>query len=153
MDPNLIVLAFSAVVIAAYAFDVLCRKAKLPSVIVLLLSGIALRQFFERADISLSYMDDVLPVLGTIGLVLIVLEGALGLELRRDKKPLVIQTLLASTLGFVLSFACIALALHTLFPTSWTRAFLTACPFEEISSAVAIPSAGSLSAARREFVV
>jgi len=153
MDPNVIILAFSAVVIAAYAFDILCRKARLPSVILLLLSGIALRQFFDRLDWSLPYLDDVLPILGTIGLVLIVLEGALDLKLRRDKLPLVARTLVASVCGFALSLVAIAAALHALFSTDWTRAFLTACPFAVISSAVAIPSVSTLSAQRAEFVV
>jgi len=153
VDPNLIVLVFSAVVIAAYAFDVLCRKIKLPSVIVLLLAGIAIRQLFDRSGWTLPLLDDVLPVLGTIGLVLIVLEGALDLEINRDKKPLVIRTLLASTFGFILALGTIAAAIHIWFATDWTRAFLTACPFAVISSAVAIPSAAALSPRRAEFVV
>ena len=136
MDPNLIILAFSAVVIAAYAFDILCRKVKLPSVIILLISGIAIRQAFDRFGWSLPYLDDVLPVLGTIGLVLIVLEGALDLELKREKKPLMLRTLAASTIGFALSLMAIALTLHGWFATDWTRAFLTACPFAVISSAM-----------------
>ena len=79
MDPNLVILAFSGVVIAAYLFDILCRQVKVPSIILLLLSGIALRHVFDRAGWTLPYLDDVLPVLGTVGLVLIVLEGALDL--------------------------------------------------------------------------
>jgi len=153
MDPNLIVLIFSAVVIAAYAFDILCRKIRLPSVIVLLLAGIAIRQLFDRSGWTLPLLDDILPVLGTIGLVLIVLEGALDLELNHDKKPLVIRTLLASTLGFTVALGAIAVGIHTWFATDWTRAILTACPFAVISSAVAIPSAAALSPQRAEFVV
>ena len=129
MDPNLIILAFSAVVITAYAFDILCRKVRLPSVIILLLSGIAVRQTFDRAGWSLPYLDDVLPVLGTIGLVLIVLEGALDLELKAEKVPLISRTLAASAIGFTLSLVAIAAALHGWFATDWTRAFLTASPF------------------------
>ena len=153
MDSNLIILAFSAIVIAAYAFDVLCRQVKLPSIILLLLSGIAMRQVFDRAGWTLPYLDDVLPVLGTIGLVLIVLEGALDLKLTHEKKPLITRTLLASALGFVLSLAAIAVALHGWFATDWARAFLTACPFAVISSAVAIPSVVTLPQGPAEFVV
>jgi NhaP-type Na+/H+ or K+/H+ antiporter len=153
MDSNLIILAFSAIVIAAYAFDVLCRKVKLPSIILLLLSGIAIRQLFDRVGWSLPYLEDVLPVLGTIGLVLIVLEGALDLKLTHEKKPLIMRTLVASILGFLLSLAAIAVALHEWFATDWARAFLTACPFAVISSAVAIPSVVTLPKGPAEFVV
>jgi cell volume regulation protein A len=85
--------------------------------------------------------------------VLIVLEGALDLELKAEKKPLMLRTLASATIGFALSLAAIALALHGWFATDWTRAFLTACPFAVISSAVAIPSVATLSAGRAEFVV
>jgi NhaP-type Na+/H+ or K+/H+ antiporter len=153
MDPNLIIVAFSGIVIAAYVFDVLCRKVKLPSVIILLLGGIAIRQGFDHLGWSLPYLSEVLPVLGTIGLVLIVLEGALDLELRRDKRALIARTLAAAVVGFALALGTIAAGLHYLLAADWTRAFLTACPFAVISSAVAIPSVATLSAQRAEFVV
>jgi len=85
--------------------------------------------------------------------VLIVLEGALDLELHRDKMPLIGRTLIASIAGFALSLVAIAASLHAIFPTDWTRAFLTACPFAVISSAVAIPSVATLSRGRAEFVI
>jgi hypothetical protein len=69
MDPNLIVLAFSAVVIAAYAFDVLCRKAKLHfpggAVMVVVLAGAALLSVGARAgapEASPSPLDVTVPI-------------------------------------------------------------------------------------------
>lgn len=153
MDPNLIILALSAIVIAAYAFDILGRRLKLPSVVLLLGSGIVLRRVLDGVGWSVPYLDDLLPVLGTIGLVLIVLEGALDLELSHDKKPLVLRTLFAAVVGLALSLVVIAAVLHLLLDADWTRAILTACPFAVISSAVAIPSAAGLAPHRNEFVV
>jgi Na+:H+ antiporter len=153
VDPNLIILALSAVVIAAYVFDIVGRQFRLPSVVLLLASGIVLRRALDAIGWSVPYLEQLLPVLGTIGLVLIVLEGALDLELTPDKKPLILRTLFIAVAGLVLPLLVVAAALKGLFGTSWTLALLTACPFAVISSAIAIPSAAALAPHRGEFVV
>jgi cell volume regulation protein A len=153
VDPNLIILALSAIVIGAYAFDIVGRKAHLPSVVLLIAAGIVLRRVLDSVGWSLPYLTWLLPVLGTIGLVLIVLEGALDLELSHDKKPLLLRTLFVGVAGLALPLAAIAATLHGLLDADWTRAVLTACPFAVISSAVAIPSVAALSPRRGEFVV
>jgi len=153
MNPDLIILALSAIVIAAYVFDIVGRRARLPSVVLLLVSGIVLRWVLDGIGWTMPYLGQLLPVLGTVGLVLIVLEGALDLELSNDKKPLLLRTLFVAVTGLVLPMAGIAAALHWLFAADWTRAVLTACPFAIISSAIAIPSTVGLARQRGEFVV
>jgi cell volume regulation protein A len=153
MNPDLIILALSAIVIAAYVFDIVGRRARLPSVVLLLVSGIVMRWVLDGIGWTMPYLGQLLPVLGTVGLVLIVLEGALDLELSHDKKPLLLRTLFVAVTGLVLPLAGIAAALHWLFAADWTRAVLTACPFAIISSAIAIPSTVGLARQRGEFVV
>lgn len=153
MNTDLIVLALSAIVIAAYAFDIIGRKLRLPSVVLLIAFGIALRQGLDAVGWSVPHLDRLLPVLGTIGLVLIVLEGSLDLELTQQKKRLAARTLFVAAAGLALSLGGIAGALHWLLDVDWTRALLTACPFAVISSAIAIPSASALRPHRAEFVV
>lgn len=153
MDPNLIILALSVVVVAAYVFDIVGRIFKIPSVVLLLASGIVLRRILDGIGWSVPYLDELLPVLGTIGLVLIVLEGALDLELSREKKPLVLRTLFASVAGLVISLLAVAGILRLMLDADWTRALIVACPFAVISSAIAIPSVGGLAPHRSEFVV
>jgi NhaP-type Na+/H+ or K+/H+ antiporter len=153
VDPNLIILALSAIVIAAYVFDIVGRRFHLPSVVLLLVSGVALRHVLDGLGWPVPYLGQLLPVLGAVGLVLIVLEGALDLELTHEKTPLLLRTLFVAVAGLALSLAAIAAALHWLFGADWTRAVLTACPFAIISSAIAIPGTISLSPHRGEFVV
>jgi NhaP-type Na+/H+ or K+/H+ antiporter len=153
MDANLFILALSAVVIVAYGFDVVGRRIRLPSVLLLLAAGIVLRIVLDAVRFAIPYLDLLLSVLGTVGLVLIVLEGALDLELRREKGGLIARTFAAAAVGFTLALLAIGLLFRLMYDVDWTRALVTACPFAVISSAVAIPSAASLTPQRAEFVV
>src|SRR5262245_46836617 len=69
VDPNLIILALSAVVIGAYAFEIVGRKVRLPSVVLLIVAGVVLRRVMDHVGWSMPYLHQLLPVLGTIGLV------------------------------------------------------------------------------------
>jgi NhaP-type Na+/H+ or K+/H+ antiporter len=153
MDANLVILALSVVVIAAYGLDVVGRKFRLPSVVLLLAAGIALRIVLDQVGFAIPYLDLLLSVLGTVGLVLIVLEGALDLELHRKKAALIARTFAAAAAGFTLSLIAIAYLFRLMYDADWTRSLVTACPFAVISSAVAIPSAATLTPERAEFVV
>jgi hypothetical protein len=153
VDANLFILALSVAVIVAYGFDVLGRKVRVPSVLLLLASGIALRLILDQAGIAIPYLDLLLSVLGTVGLVLIVLEGALDLELRREKAVLIARTFAAAAVGFAMALFAMGLLFRVMYGADWMQALVTACPFAVISSAVAIPSASALTPQRAEFVV
>ena len=73
-------------IIFSYLFDAFARRTKFPSVILLMLTGIMIRFFisFTSYD-NFSFLDNLIPVLGTIGLILIVLEGAIELEITVEK--------------------------------------------------------------------
>jgi hypothetical protein len=147
------ILAASALLLFAYLVDIVGRRYRLPSVVLLILTGIALRQVLDRTGLHLNWVDPIVPVIGTLGLILIVLEGALDLEVTRKRIPLVVGSALSSTLGFLASLALIALLLASVLGLPTVAAILGALPFAVISSAVAIPSATGLAQQPREFVV
>ena len=51
--------------------------------VLLIVTGIALRLVLDRTGLHLNWVDPIVPVIGTVGLILIVLEGALDLEVTR----------------------------------------------------------------------
>jgi Kef-type K+ transport system membrane component KefB len=69
--------------LVAYLFDLTASRTQIPSVILLLVLG----WFAETTllDIEIPDLTSTLPILGTIGLILIVLEGSLELELNKSK--------------------------------------------------------------------
>ena len=149
-----IIIFASLLVIFSYIFEIIARKTRIPSVFFLLIMGIFLRQTAEsfkmagNIDFSL-----ILPVVGILGLVLIVLEGALDLEINREKTGILKRSFFSSVITLILTASLIALIFHAGLKIAFDRAFLNALPFAVISSAMAIPSVGSLSVEKKEFIV
>ncbi len=150
-DAALLVLA--GLLVLAYLLDVFGRRVKLPSVVLLIATGMIARILLDRVDVQLHFVDQLLPVVGTIGLILIVLEGSLDLELRRKRLRLIARSSSAALLGFVATLVAFTALLYWMLGFELPQAALAAMPFAVISSAVAIPSAHGLPDATREFVV
>jgi hypothetical protein len=146
-------LALSGLLLLSYALDVFGRWSRLPSVVLLIATGMVARLALDRFGVQLSFVEPLLPVIGTIGLILIVLEGALDLELRRERAALIAKSSGAAVLGFVVTLAAFTLLLHLMLGLEPKVAALAAIPFAVISSAVAIPSATGLPDGARDFVI
>lgn len=153
MDPSLILVSLGAIVLVAYLLDFAGRRIKVPSVVLLIFSGLALRAATDFTGLSLEIPAGLLPVLGTVGLILIVLEGALDISLTRDHIGLVGRTAAMAAAGIVVTGGLIAGLLVAVFEIPVLQAMLLATPFAVISSAVAIPAAGALAQRQREFVI
>lgn len=147
------ILAITGLLVLSYLIDNAGRRYGLPSVVILIVSGIALRQLLDPAGLDLKWLDPTIPVLGTIGLILIVLEGALGLPVTRERLRLIAVSASAALLGFAVSLAAFAGFFAIVRAMDYASAALVAIPFAVISSAVAIPSAEGLPDEPREFVV
>lgn len=97
-------------------------------------------------------LEAILPQIGTIGLVLIVLEGSLELELNTSKLPLIGKSALLAIIPLlVLSFS-LGYAFHYFGEVSFKIGLANAIPFAIISSAIAIPSAQNLGMFNKEFI-
>lgn len=148
-----IIITFCVLLLIAYVFDLTSSKTKIPSVILLLLLGWAVRQFTILLDIQLPDFSPILPVLGTIGLILIVLEGSLELELNKSKLGLIKKSILGAFAPmFALAFL-LALAFRYFGDFGLKDSLVNAIPLCVISSAIAIPSVRNLSSQNKEFVV
>jgi len=82
-----IIITICTLLLLAYVFDLTSAKTKVPSVILLLLLGFAMRQLTQLLEINIPSLTPLLPILGTVGLILIVLEGSLELEFNKSKAP------------------------------------------------------------------
>ncbi|QNH63795.1 cation:proton antiporter domain-containing protein [Hymenobacter sediminicola] len=153
MGSYTILIGLSIAVILSYLFDLLARATKVPSVLMLLLTGIALRQAADYFDFALGIPKVVLELFGIIGLIMIVLEGALDLKLTRDKAPLIRRSFLAAVLMLVVQAVAIALLLQAYVGASFQTCLVNAVPLAVISSAIAIPSVANLMGEKQEFIV
>jgi Kef-type K+ transport system membrane component KefB len=148
-----ILIGLSLAIVLSYLFDLAARATKIPSVLMLLLTGIALRQTADYFDFTLPIPKVILEIFGVIGLIMIVLEGALDLKLTRDKGPLIRRSFLAAALMLVVQAAAIATILHLWLGIRFQTCLVNAVPLAVISSAIAIPSVASLVGEKQEFIV
>ncbi len=147
------ILAASGLLLLAYVLDIVGRRYRLPGVVLLIATGIALRLVLAPLGIDLPWLKPVVKVLGTLGLILIVLEGALDLTVTRERARLIAVSMASAFLGFVVTLAVFAALFVAAFELAPATAILVAIPFSVISSAVAIPSAAGLPEMPREFVI
>lgn len=148
-----IIITLCTLLLMAYVFDITASKTKIPSVILLLLLGWGVKQLTQLLEIHLPNLEPALPVLGTIGLILIVLEGSLELELSKSKLPLIRKSFVVALVPMLLlSFAIAAAFVQFGDLISLKTALINAIPIAVISSAIAIPSARTLEKENREFI-
>ncbi len=147
-----IIITLCSLLLLAYLFDVSAPKTKIPTVILLLLLGWSVQQTSIFLSIDIPNLEPILPILGTIGLILIVLEGALELELEPSKFEMIKKsTLLALIQMLVISFG-LALSFQYFGGSTFKAGLINAIPLAIVSSAIAIPSAKNLLRNEKEFI-
>lgn len=148
-----VIITLCVLLLIAYIFDISASKTRVPSVVMLLLLGYVLQHLAVMFEVILPDMEGVLPVLGTLGLVLIVLEGSLELELNSSQFSFVRKTLISAAIPFFILSFLLAFVLVWLDGIPLKSAFTNVVPLAIISSAIAIPSAQSLDQKSREFII
>ncbi len=151
---SLLIITVCSLLLLAYAFDLTASRTRIPSVILLLLLGWSLHRIIDLAGVErIPNLAPLLPIFGTVGLILIVLEGALELELDRSKGRLIGKSSLVAILPMIVLAFGLAYALQRAGGGPFRIALINAIPLCVISSAIAIPSAGSMSHGNKEFII
>ncbi|HAN66279.1 MAG TPA: sodium:proton antiporter [Chitinophagaceae bacterium] len=119
----------------------------------LLATGWLVRQGAENFSIYLPDLTPILPVLGTVGLILIVLEGSLELELNRSKGPMIRKSFILALIPLLVLAFGLSYVLQYFGEDRFKDNLVNAIPLCVISSAIAIPTARSLVKTNREVVV
>ncbi|WP_426060055.1 cation:proton antiporter [Hymenobacter sp. B1770] len=153
MGPYTILIGLSLAVLLSYLFDLTARATKVPSVLLLLLAGIALSQASIYFNMPLVVPPLALQLFGIVGLIFIVLEGSLDLRLTPEKWPLVRRSFLAAALIMVVQAGAITWLLHVYLGVGWQSGLVNAVPLAVVSSAVAIPSVAGLGGEKQEFII
>ena len=148
-----IIIVLCIVFLIAYMLDITAKKSRIPSVILFMLLGAIARIAANTLSINLEELEKLLPVFGTIGLLLIVLEGSLELEFDSGKKKNILQAVIMSLSPVLLSSILLAILLSYASNSPFKFALANAIPLAVISSAIAIPTAVLLNRKNRDFVV
>jgi NhaP-type Na+/H+ or K+/H+ antiporter len=153
MDYNIIIVSLSVCIVLSYFFNEIAKRTNVPSVLMLIVAGVIVGQllnFFPQYNVD---FFPHLKVLGTIGLIMIVLEGALDLELTKEKRGLIGKATMLAVLGIIGSVLFIAPIFHFLLNMDAGLSLLYATPLAVISSAIVIPSVMSLNDYDKELLI
>ena len=148
-----LIIIFSVTIIVSYFFNVYAKKSGIPSVLMLIALGITLHYgllLFDGFSLDLS---KPLEVLGVVGLILILLEAALGLRLEKDKIALIIKSFLMALLGLGGTAYLAAYCFAYFLDISLLNGLLFSIPLSILSSAIILPSIEDLDEDKREFMV
>lgn len=143
------IIIFASIIITSYFFNSFSKKSGVPSVLMLICLGFIINIYTTFQD----KFDFLLEVLGTVGLILIVLDGALGLRLLRDKVGTILKSFFVSLITLVCTAYFGALFLNYFFEIQILHALLLTTPLSILSSAILLPSIGSLKDNKREFLI
>lgn len=153
MNTYSILIILCILVIFSYFFDLFARKTNVPSVLLLLGLGALLRITSDKFGMVVMDFSELLPILGTVGLILIVLEGSLELKYERGKKNLIKNAFAASFFILIVTAFSIAGLFKYITGQSFYLCLLNAIPYSVISSAIAIPSVSGLISRKKEFII
>ncbi|MDQ7773272.1 MAG: hypothetical protein RDU13_07090 [Elusimicrobiales bacterium] len=154
MSAEIILITVSSIILVSYLFDFFSSRTRVPQLVFLILSGVVIRVLMDRAGWTVPYLHVILPPLGTLGLILIVLEAGLDLELGREKVRVIRAGLFSAFFSLLATLGLIAAFYKLLFPGAELRVCLVnALPLAVMSSAIAIPGVSHLPSDRKEFIV
>jgi NhaP-type Na+/H+ or K+/H+ antiporter len=149
-----ILFAVCGLIILSYLFSVLNRATRIPSVLLLLGTGILFRQVAVSFGVTIQIPQAVTEILGTVGLIMIVLEAGLDLEITKEKLPLIKNSFRSALVIFLISSLGVAGILQWWLPeSSFISCLVYAIVLSVVSSAIVLPSVHHLSHEKKEFLI
>jgi len=160
MDTYLLIIGLASIIIISFFFNIVSEKTNIPSVLMLIVLGICIKEFGgEQVNTEIFANLSVLEVIGNVGLIMIVLEAALDLDLKRDKIGMILKSFLVALIGLIGSSFAIAYIIIFAIKNvdgsqiSLYNSLVYAVPLSIMSSAIIIPSVGGLKGNKKEFMV
>jgi len=150
---NGMVIIGSLIVIISYLFNLVAKRYSIPSVLLLILLGMALHGVISATGLDAPDMTPILEVLGIIGLIMIVLEASLDLELTGEKRKLISRAFFTALVNLILSALLVGGVMILYLEVDLTTGLLYAVPLSIMSSAIIIPSVSALDNEKREFMI
>lgn len=148
-----LIIIFSVTIIISYFFNLYAKKSGIPAVLLLIGLGIGINYVLRFSGFPKPDLLPILEVLGVVGLILIVLEAALDLQLLKEKVGLIIKSFLVALIGLAGTAYLAALALNYLMEVEVLNALLYTIPLSILSSAIILPSIDDLDEDKREFMI
>lgn len=142
-------LAFTGLLIVSYLFSLFAGKTKFPSILMLIVLGLAVKMTGYLPDLSQRAIRYLLQIFGTIGLIFIILEAVLDIKVKPENMHIIRKSLATATVLFSATAAALGFFIYFFFDCTPLQAVIYAVPLAVVSSAVAIPSCEHLRRSQR----
>lgn len=153
VNAYILIIGICLLIIFSYLFNLLSRKTGIPSVLLLLISGIIAREVMLFNDIPVEISPRLVEIFGILGLIMIILEAGLDLKIGKRKLKLIRNAFFSAIVILILSaFTCSAL-LYFYLNEPFINCLIYAMPLSVVSSAIVIPSISHLHVTKKEFLV
>ena len=152
-NPYVVIIFASLLIVFSYIFTQISKWTKIPSVIFLIGTGVAAQFAVKSVGMEIPNLSTHLGLLGIVGLMMIVLEGALDIKIHRNKIKTILAAFATSVLILGVTNTLIASILYFTQSVSFFDAFFYAIPLSVVSSAIVIPSVHTLIPAKKEFMI
>ncbi|MBO3697863.1 cation:proton antiporter [Roseivirga sp. E12] len=154
MNAYNLIIALSCVIIFSHIFNFVSKRTKVPSVILLILLGIGIKLVMDYNDYNQdALIFSTLEVLGIVGLIMIVLEAAIDLELSKEKWPIIWKSFTVALLSLLVCAFAISFIINQVFHEDPIISLVYAVPLSIMSSAIVIPSVNGLFEDKKEFMI
>ncbi len=153
ISTEILIITFCSVVVLSYLFSIISRYIKIPSVLLLLTTGIVFRYLATWQGWQINLPENLVELLGVIGLVMIVLEAGLDLKVTGDKFQLIGNSFFAALFILLFSVGGITAGLYYWLHEGIAKCVVYAIPLSIMSSSIVIPSLQHLAQAKKEFLV
>ncbi|MDX2002618.1 MAG: cation:proton antiporter [Chitinophagales bacterium] len=153
LDSTVIIIAACTVVVLSYIFSIISLRFRIPSVLLLLATGIGLRYAEGYFNFHIDVPRSIVESIGTVGLIMIVLEAGLDLKLSRDKVPVIRNAFLSALLIFLVTAVLIAGFIYYRLQEPFLNSLVYAIPLSIMSSSIVLPSINHLNDEKKEFLI
>lgn len=143
----------SGMVVMSYFYSVISKFIRIPSVLLLLFTGVCLRILADSTGTKVTLPDSLVQLLGIVGLVMIILEAGLDLKLKKEKLSLIRNTFFSALVILLASSFLIAYMLEYFLSEPFMKCLVYAIPLSIMSSSIVIPSIHNLTERKKEFLV
>lgn len=153
ISPYIYIIATCSLVIFSYLFNLISRKTGVPSVLLLLLTGIVVREILVYNKFSFAVSTQTVEMFGIIGLIMIILEAGLDLQVGTHKLKLIRNAFFSALIILIFSALGCSFFLYYYLKEDYVHCLIYALPLSVVSSAIVIPSISHLDEYKKEFLV
>ncbi len=153
MIDTYIIIGLCSLIVLSYLYNLVARHLRIPSVLLLLGTGVLCRYIATYNGFDIQIPATAISIFGSVGLILIVLEGALDIEFAKSKLRVLLSAFLVCIFLVTCSTAGISWLIVYFKGTTWHNALLYGISLSVISSAIVIPTVEGMTGRTKEFML